>query len=189
MKIALLAHSLFPIIAPYASKLEEHTHLLCKSLQSIGHEVDLYAHPKSDSSFIKKPKVFSYQGEEGYDIGPEKTGKIDSTLWYPNLFLQINTGSYDIVHNQYFQNQPAPLEPYEHSAIITTLYNRERLHYENFNSQVSKKLFCDLILISTRIGSRWNHHYKVIYNTLGPEHMVKEYISIYKELMEFRFNE
>ena len=49
MKIAIIAHAKFPIAEPYAGGLEMITHLLVDALVDRGHQVDLYAHHKSQT--------------------------------------------------------------------------------------------------------------------------------------------
>lgn len=55
MKIAIIAHSLYPIAEPYAGGLEMITQLLCDTLTERGHQVTLFAHADSDTKATLRP--------------------------------------------------------------------------------------------------------------------------------------
>ncbi|WP_026449490.1 hypothetical protein [Aequorivita capsosiphonis] len=189
MKIAVIAHSLFPIKEPYASKLERDTHLLCKSLLKLGHRVGLYAHPASDQTLVVKPIPFQYDGNVGYDLGPEKTGGRDFTMWYPNLFSQVNANGYDIVHNQALQCEPTPLKKYLNSILLTTFHSLQNIQLNNLNIPASNKCYYTIILISSRNGNWWHHDHRIIATQAEGQIMAEEYLNLYKDLIEFRFKE
>lgn len=103
MKIAIIAHSKFPIAEPYAGGLEMITHLLVDTLVERGHVVHLYAHENSQT----KAKLFpiksftttlkNYMGKE--ELETVNNANYWDTLSYSNVFAQINEREYDIIHN------------------------------------------------------------------------------------------
>ena len=55
LRIAIIAHSLYPIAEPYAGGLEMITQLLCDALTEHGHDVTLFAHEASQTKARLRP--------------------------------------------------------------------------------------------------------------------------------------
>lgn len=99
MKIAILAHTLYPICEPYAGGMEMITHLLTKKLVARGHEVDLYAAEGSDPDL----RVIPYINNR-----PEAASRNDEVAGFNERYecyqlsaalTHIAQRGYDIVHN------------------------------------------------------------------------------------------
>jgi len=95
MKIAILAHSLFPIAEPFAGGLEMIIHLQVKELQQMGHDVSLYAHPDSDPIFNIMPVCISEVDQQSCDV----TVNPSITYAYLNAIDRIAKENYDIIHS------------------------------------------------------------------------------------------
>jgi glycosyltransferase involved in cell wall biosynthesis len=108
LKIAIIAHSLFPIAEPYAGGLEKFTHILVKELVNQGHTVDLYAHKDSDPELNLipfpglryriegNPEQNKHHQEEAF---PDEK-YIAQTELYSKIMSDIcESVDYDIIHN------------------------------------------------------------------------------------------
>ncbi len=96
MKIAVIAHSHFPITQPFVGGLEAHTWSMTKSLQEQGHDVTLFAAQGSDSTlpleeFCQPTSTEIYQPIEEIVQYREQT--------YHNLMIRLQNSNFDIVHN------------------------------------------------------------------------------------------
>ena len=60
LRIAIIAHCLYPIAQPYAGGLEMITQLICDELVAQGHEVLLYAHKDSRTQATLMSMPVSY---------------------------------------------------------------------------------------------------------------------------------
>lgn len=100
MKIALLAHPLYPIAEPFAGGLEMIIHSLAKSLQEKGHEVHLYAHPDSDEAFNLHPVIVD-DLELKNKHGLKETDGVHhlSTIAFAKAIHHISRSDYDLVHS------------------------------------------------------------------------------------------
>ena len=61
LRIAIIAHSLYPIAQPYAGGLEMITQLICDELVAQGHEVLLYAHKDSETKATLVPLLTRHE--------------------------------------------------------------------------------------------------------------------------------
>lgn len=110
MKIALIAHCLYPIREPFEGGLEMITFLLCRSLMELGHEVHLYGHRDSHEAFQIKsistdrlyPSAF-FSEMSGMGQDPVAVREL---LAYTRVMQQIAEGDYDIVHNHSLHYMP-----------------------------------------------------------------------------------
>ncbi|WP_143960510.1 glycosyltransferase [Litoribacter populi] len=124
MKIAIIAHANFPIKEPYAGGLEMITYQLVVNLQKIGHQVDLYAHPDSDSSL---PLVslgdcnFPFFEEE---FQPDSMGLFEQTMsaFYAKVCSKIKNGKYDLIHNHSLHYLPIILGEESEVPFITSFH-------------------------------------------------------------------
>lgn len=111
MKIALLCPLRFPIRQPYHGGVEMHSHLLATALTERGHEVTLFAHPRSDENFQLIP--FSL---------PEDAGFGKTTFTYRRVIQELAKGEFDVVHNNSLHFLP-PLRAKTLSfPMVTTLH-------------------------------------------------------------------
>ncbi|MDO5769400.1 MAG: glycosyltransferase [Psychrobacter sp.] len=113
LKIAIIAHSLYPIAEPYAGGLEMITQLLCDELVKLGHTVTLYAHKDSETQATLRPFMSREAFEQvTYPNEHESLGMTRDELYqhqlYQDAMREIIEGSqtddtaerrYDVVHN------------------------------------------------------------------------------------------
>ncbi|WP_296403751.1 glycosyltransferase [Psychrobacter sp.] len=144
LRIAIIAHSLYPITEPYAGGLEKMTHLICDELVDKGHEVLLYAHKDSQTKATLVPlmtdeefdNIIGDQGPKNLSMGREE---LFSYLAYQMAFRDIierdERGEIDIVHNhslhhipmmtgqvfgpRFFTTFHTPMFPALHLALVT----------------------------------------------------------------------
>lgn len=111
MRIAIIAHSFYPIAEPFAGGLEMITCQLVRELIARGHEVDLYAHPESCPSLSVVPMLTvenvlnRFNEDEIVYAGMEK-GEFAQTFIYHDVMARIFSGEYDIVHNHSLHHVP-----------------------------------------------------------------------------------
>ncbi|WP_201585438.1 glycosyltransferase [Psychrobacter jeotgali] len=115
LKIAIIAHSLYPIAEPYAGGLEMITQLICDELVAQGHEVLLYAHADSQTKADLIPFLTREMFDElVYDTEHEMVGMSREELYqyltYQNAMRDIiardRRGEIDIVHNHSLHHVP-----------------------------------------------------------------------------------
>ncbi|MGB3543825.1 glycosyltransferase, partial [Rubrivirga sp.] len=109
--IAVVAHSRFPIVEPFAGGLEMITHLLVRELVRRGHDVDLYAHPDSDPALPIAPMRTDGEILETFGAGDVADSGMDShafaqTVIYHDVMARVLEGGYDIVHNHSLHHVP-----------------------------------------------------------------------------------
>ncbi|MGB3591423.1 MAG: glycosyltransferase [Nonlabens sp.] len=100
MRIAVLAHSLYPINEPFAGGLEMITHLMVKRLVEKGVDVTLYAHP--DTEVIKNivPIEVTSAGLQSSDVAMLKEGGQSVVdIAFAKAVKHIATQDYDLIHN------------------------------------------------------------------------------------------
>ncbi|WP_051907944.1 glycosyltransferase family 4 protein [Flavimarina sp. Hel_I_48] len=160
MKIAILAHTLFPISEPYAGGMEMITHLLSKKLMQRGHEVDLYAVKGSDPEL----NVVAYASLA--DVSAEETeheNANDSSRFecyqLSEALLKIAVGNYDVVHNNSQHYLPVLLGEKMAIPFITTLH----IPAFEFLQYAFKYLGEDTRQVFTAVSS----HLKGVYKDLG----------------------
>ncbi|MEM9261541.1 MAG: glycosyltransferase, partial [Bacteroidota bacterium] len=110
MKIALLAPLRYPIREPFHGGLEMHTHLLARELTTRGHEVTLFAHPRSAPEFRLKAQAL-----------PARAGFLGTALTYRKAIREIAAGHFDVVHNNSIHFLPPLLTATLDCPVITTL--------------------------------------------------------------------
>lgn len=126
MKIALVAHCLYPIKEPFEGGLEMLTYLLCRSLMERGHEVHLYGHRDSDKVFNIHPipteclypsEMISQMGAMGQDATA-----VRESLGYAKIMNEIAHSDYDIVHNHSLHYMPILMGNGLHTPMITSIH-------------------------------------------------------------------
>ncbi|MGB7394654.1 MAG: glycosyltransferase family 4 protein [Pricia sp.] len=127
MKIAILAHSRYPIKQPFEGGLEMLTYALCEQLMARGHTVHLYALAASDDRFDIVPldsKLSTrnqLDSEQAlFDITNDRN--LLEALWYSRALAKIGLGDYDIVHNHSLHYQPIILGNRLDVPFVTTIH-------------------------------------------------------------------
>ena len=131
MRIALIAHALYPISQPYAGGLEMITHLLADALVERGHDVTLFAHADSET----RAKLVPYMSRDKYetmfyDSEHEHIGmnRQDMYLYvaYQNAMSQLlaedQTKPFDVVHNNSLHYVPMLLATSLDERVITSFH-------------------------------------------------------------------
>lgn len=131
LKIAIVAHSLYPIAEPYAGGLEKMTHLICDELVNRGHEVLLYAHKDSQTKATLIPllteddfdQLIGETGPENLSMGREE---LHSYLAYQmamrDIIARDERGEIDIVHNHSLHHIPMMTGQAFGSRFFTTFH-------------------------------------------------------------------
>ncbi|MBO6226028.1 MAG: glycosyltransferase, partial [Psychrobacter sp.] len=108
LRIAIIAHCLYPIAQPYAGGLEMITQLLCDEMEAQGHEVLLYAHEDSQTQATLVPFLTRDEFDATvYDNEHESLGMSREELYQylvyqsalRDLIDRDERGEIDIVHN------------------------------------------------------------------------------------------
>lgn len=131
LRIAVIAHSLYPIAEPYAGGLELITQLLCNELVKRGHEVTLYAHEDSDT--LAKLRPFMSRAQFDAHIYPNEHDAVGMTrdeLYQYHLYQDAmreiieatHKGHFDIVHNHSLHHVPMLVGQALGSRLITTFH-------------------------------------------------------------------
>ncbi len=115
LRIAIIAHCLYPIAEPYAGGLEMITQLLCDELVAQGHEVLLYAHEDSHTQAMLIPFLTREEFDATvYDNEHESLGMSREELYQylvyqsalRDLIDRDVRGEIDIVHNHSLHHIP-----------------------------------------------------------------------------------
>ena len=131
LRIAIIAHSLYPIAEPYAGGLEMITHLMCDKLVAAGHEVLLYAHADSRTKATLVPllsrqafEAMVYPNEhESVAMGREEMYQY---LTYQHALRDIidrdARGEIDVVHNHSLHHVPMMMGQVFGERFFTTFH-------------------------------------------------------------------
>lgn len=115
LRIAIIAHCLYPIAQPYAGGLEMITQLLCDEMEAQGHEVLLYAHEDSQTEATLVPFLTRDEFDATvYDNEHESLGMSREELYQylvyqsalRDLIDRDERGEIDIVHNHSLHHIP-----------------------------------------------------------------------------------
>lgn len=115
LKIAIIAHSLYPIAQPYAGGLEMITQLICDELVARGHEVLLYAHEDSQTQATLVPLMTRAQFDamvytnEHDSVGMSRDDMYQYLLYQQalgDIIARDHRGEIDIVHNHSLYHVP-----------------------------------------------------------------------------------
>lgn len=115
LRIAIIAHCLYPIAQPYAGGLEMITQLICDELVAQGHEVRLYAHKNSRTQATLMPMLTraEFDGtvyENEHDTLGMSREEMYQYLVYQRVLRDIierdTRGEIDIVHNHSLHHIP-----------------------------------------------------------------------------------
>ena len=166
MKIAIIAHSHFPIAQPFAGGLESHTYYLTKQLKALGHEVHLYAAEGSDPEILHeaicKPTAKDLFQTRSHPV----IYREDS---YRDLMRKLKLSNYDIVHNNSLHYVPLHMASTLPMPMISMLHVMPFIPMVNgFRHAVVAKNH-KVIAISESIKQQWLKVFpqmqsRVIYN-------------------------
>ena len=115
LRIAIIAHSLYPIAQPYAGGLEMITQLICDELVAQGHEVLLYAHKDSETKATLVPLLTRHEFNKMVYDNEHETVAMGREEMYQYLTYQTalrdiierdERGEIDIVHNHSLHHIP-----------------------------------------------------------------------------------
>ncbi|SLJ84696.1 glycosyltransferase [Psychrobacter sp. DAB_AL43B] len=115
LRIAIIAHCLYPIAQPYAGGLEMITQLICDELVAQGHEVLLYAHKDSRTQATLVPMLTRAEFdatvyENEHDTLGMSREEMYQYLVYQGVLRDIierdTRGEIDIVHNHSLHHIP-----------------------------------------------------------------------------------
>lgn len=115
LRIAIIAHCLYPIAQPYAGGLEMITQLICDELVAQGHEVLLYAHKDSRTQATLMPMLTRTEFDATvYENEHETLGMSREEMYQylvyqrvlRNIIERDARGEIDIVHNHSLHHIP-----------------------------------------------------------------------------------
>ena len=131
LRIAIIAHSLYPIAEPYAGGLEMITHLLCDELVAQGHEVVLYAHVDSQTQatlvpFLTRDEFDAMVYKNEHDSVGMSREELYQYLVYQRALHDIITrderGDIDVVHNHSLHHIPMTMGQAFGARFFTTFH-------------------------------------------------------------------
>lgn len=115
LRIAIIAHCLYPIAQPYAGGLEMITELLCNELVAQGHKVLLYAHKDSQTNatlipFLTRDEFDATVYDNEHDSLGMSREELYQYLVYQKALRDLidrdEHGEIDIVHNHSLHHIP-----------------------------------------------------------------------------------
>lgn len=131
LRIAIIAHCLYPIAQPYAGGLEMITQLICDELVAQGHEVRLYAHTDSRTQATLVPMLTRVDFDATvYENEHETLGMSREEMYqylvYQGVLRDIierdARGEIDIVHNHSLHHIPMMLGQAFGARFFTTFH-------------------------------------------------------------------
>lgn len=131
LRIAIIAHCLYPIAQPYAGGLEMITQLICDELTAQGHEVLLYAHAQSQTQATLIPFLTREEFEAlVYDNEHDSVGMSREELYQylayqramHDIIVRDERGEIDIVHNHSLHHIPMTLGQAFGARSFTTFH-------------------------------------------------------------------
>ncbi len=179
LRIAIIAHSLYPIAEPYAGGLEMITQLICDELVAQGHEVRLYAHTDSQTSATLIPFMTREQFEAlVYDNEHDSVGMSREELYQYLVYQQAmrdiisrdEQGMIDVVHNHSLHHIPMMLGQAFGARFFTT-----------FHTPIFPQL--RLALLTLRHGTQTqftaiSSHQQQLFDEFVPSHVVYNGIDV-----------
>ena len=161
MKIAVIAHSLYPIKEPFEGGLEMVTYLLCRSLIERGHLVDLYARHGSDPTLdpINIPTDRLYPSDflkEVSDFG-RNTSEVKEMMAYSQIMDRIAKGGYDIVHNHSLHYIPIMMGNAIDVPMLTSIHTPPFTYLQIGAYAVRKAVDQTFTMVSSSLAETWSH--------------------------------
>ena len=114
MKIAIIAHSVYPIKEPYRGGLEKFIHVLATELSNKGIDVTLYGHEQTQEGpyTIKPFTKFEYKFDDNFE---------ELNRDYKDLLSELKVNNYDLIHNNSLNNDILSLSKYA-TPVLTTIH-------------------------------------------------------------------
>lgn len=179
LRIAVIAHSLYPITEPYAGGLEMITQLICDELVAQGHEVLLYAHADSQTNATLIPFMTREQFDAlVYDNEHVSVGMSREELYQYLVYQQAmrdiisrdEQGMIDVVHNHSLHHIPMMLGQAFGARFFTT-----------FHTPIFPQL--RLALLTLRHGTQTQFtaisgHQQQLFDEFVPSHVVYNGIDV-----------
>ncbi|WP_435949413.1 glycosyltransferase [Psychrobacter sp. DM8] len=131
LRIAIIAHSLYPIAQPYAGGLEMITELICNELVAQGHDVLLYAHADSQTdatlvSFMTRTQFEALVYDNEHDSVGMSREELYQYLVYQHAMRDIisrdEQGEIDVVHNHSLHHIPMMMGQAFGARFFTTFH-------------------------------------------------------------------
>nr|WP_317198712.1 glycosyltransferase [uncultured Psychrobacter sp.] len=131
LRIAIIAHSLYPIAQPYAGGLEMITELICNELVAQGHDVLLYAHADSQTdatlvSFMTRTQFEALVYDNEHDSVGMSREELYQYLVYQHAMRDIisrdEQGEIDVVHNHSLHHIPMMMGQTFGARFFTTFH-------------------------------------------------------------------
>jgi glycosyltransferase involved in cell wall biosynthesis len=126
-KIALIAHSRYPIAEPFAGGMEAHTWLLARTLRQRGYELTLFARTGSDDSVatvcVLEEDSPSWAAPVAGDVSAMPAYLVRDHHAYQRLMLQLARNlDFAVVHNNSLHYLPVAMAETLGRAVITTVH-------------------------------------------------------------------
>ncbi|MFZ3143067.1 glycosyltransferase, partial [Psychrobacter glacincola] len=179
LRIAIIAHCLYPIAQPYAGGLEMITQLICDELVAQGHEVLLYAHADSRTDatlipFMTRVQFDALVYEDEHDAVGMSREELYQYLVYQQAMRDIisrdEQGRVDVVHNHSLHHIPMMLGQAFGARFFTT-----------FHTPIFPQL--RLALLTLRLGTQTQFtaisgHQQQLFDEFVPSHVVYNGIDV-----------
>ncbi len=133
MKIAVIAHSYFPIAEPFAGGLETLTHGLVTELVRRGHDVHLYARADSSEALPLVPMRTEADVLAQFDAGQIAASGMTEHAFvqaviYHDVMARVMDSDYDIVHNHSLHHVPILQGDALGARFITSIHSLADLY-------------------------------------------------------------
>lgn len=127
MRVAMIASARHPIRRPFAGGLEAQTYLLASALRERGHDVVLFASGDSDPALGVEPVVpragaLELTAAARRDPSMVAEPFLEEHHAYLSLSLRLQTGDFDVIHNQSLHYLPLAMAPAIPTPMLTTLH-------------------------------------------------------------------
>ena len=179
LRIAIIAHCLYPIAQPYAGGLEMITQLICDELVAQGHEVLLYAHADSRTDatlvpFMTRVQFDALVYEDEHNAVGMSREELYQYLVYQQAMRDIisrdEQGRVDVVHNHSLHHIPMMLGQAFGARFFTT-----------FHTPIFPQL--RLALLTLRQGTQTQFtaisgHQQQLFDEFVPSHVVYNGIDV-----------
>lgn len=128
MKIAILAHTMYPIRKPFFGGLEMHTYILAQQLKARGHEVTLFAAKGSDPSLnlveVSNSGYYHKRNKLQHLIRNYKNvlRHARHDHGYGEMMFSAVSGDFDVIHNNTISALPIEYVNTINTPTLTTLH-------------------------------------------------------------------